>query len=71
MNKQLQKNLEKNQSVQIIFGSLVILWLVLLTLFTLWAWNQHIWQAKADNETIYQLLVDNAKQQEKIDELSK
>ena len=69
MNK--KKEHSKSQSVQIIFASLILLWMVLLTAFTIWHWNQHLWQARVDNEAIYKLATDNANQQIKIDELSK
>jgi len=65
------KEYVKSQSVQIIFVSLILIWMVLLTAFTIWSWNQHIWQARVDNETIFQLVKENANQQVKIDELSK
>lgn len=65
------KEYVKSQSVQIIFVSLILIWMVLLTAFTIWSWNQHIWQARVDNEAIFQLVTENANQQVKIDELSK
>jgi hypothetical protein len=69
----MKKNKEyvKSQSVQIIFASLILLWMVLLTAFTIWHWNQHIWQARVDNEAIFKLMTENATQQTKIDELGK
>ena len=59
------------QAIYMISASLILLWMVLLTAFSIWAWNQHIWQTRVDNESIYKLMVDNAEQQVKIDELSK
>jgi hypothetical protein len=65
---------KKTQTIKpifIAFGSLVIAWLILLTSFTVWAWNIHLWQTRVDNDAIYNLAVDNAKQQNVIDKLQK
>ncbi|MES2631185.1 MAG: hypothetical protein V4611_04470 [Patescibacteria group bacterium] len=66
-----RNDLKDIHPLYVIFGSLILLWMVLLTAFTIWAWNQHIWQAQVDSEIIYKLLVDNANQQVTIDELGK
>lgn len=53
----------------LLFRFLIVGWLALLSWFSVWAWNQHMWQAKADSEAIYHLMVENGKQQFEIDEL--
>jgi hypothetical protein len=70
--------MKKNQKTQnnqrnVIFsilGTLVVAWLIVLTIAIAWFWNQHMWQAKVHSDSIYQLMVENGKQQAIIDELS-
>ena len=66
INKKLKKNKE---ILYIITGTIVVLWLLLLTLFTAWAWEMHLGQAEVDGKTILDLRVENGKQQMEIDEL--
>lgn len=54
----------------IIFGSIVTLWLVLLTVFAVFSWDMHILQAKSDADTLFRLSVENAEQQQTLDELN-
>jgi len=63
------KNLQKNQKIFILFGTVVLVWLVLLTVFAIWAWEIHIWQARVDSESIFRLMVENGEQQIEIDAL--
>lgn len=65
------KKTQKSNTPFIIIGLLLVVWLVGLTAFTAWAWNMHIWQAGVDNDAIYQLTVENAKQQQIIEDLQK
>lgn len=70
--------MKKNQKTQnnqrnVIFsilGTLVVAWLIVLTLAIGWLWNQHMWQAEVHSESIYQVMVENGKQQAIIDELT-
>ena len=64
------KQLQDNGKLIIIFGSIIFAWLFLLTIFSIWAWNQHIWQAGVDNDAIYKLMVENANQQNALDNLT-
>lgn len=59
----------QNETMTGIISLLAIVWLVALTVFTLWAWSMHVLQSKVDNEAIYQLRVENAQQQQIIDNL--
>lgn len=69
------KDTKKNKQLQadqkiILFGSIIMVWLLLLTLFTVWAWDQHMWQAEVDSDAIYKLMVENTNQQNAIDKLT-
>lgn len=63
------KQVQGNQTAITIFVALMLVWLVALTTFSIWSWNIHLWQARVDNDAIYQLMVENAKQQQVLDNL--
>lgn len=58
-----------NLQLQLIIGSVILAWLILLTAYVIDSRNQQMQQAKTDGEAIYKLMVENGIQQEKIDGL--
>lgn len=65
------KAVRSSSALYIIFLSIIFLWLALLTKYAIDSRDIQQIQAKNDSEAIYKLMLENAKQQEKIDELSK
>lgn len=66
-----KKQVPVNRKLIIILTSFAFAWLLLLTAFSIWAWNQHIWQAEVDSEAIHNLMIENASQQAELDALNK
>ena len=65
------KQLPKNQKIAVIIGSVVLVWMALLSLFIFDLYVMHEGQSKYDSEALYQLMIQNSQQQEEIDTLKK
>lgn len=52
-----------------VLGTVVVAWLVALTIGVCMMWKQHMWQAESHSNSIYELMVENGKQQADIDKL--
>lgn len=67
--------LQKDQSPYMGFKVVVIVWLTLLTIFTIWSFSALRWQVQQDinstGDNIGRLLIENSQQQRSIDKLNK